>query len=94
MEYLSNCCGARPYLNDKQNERCSQCRENCTFEPYEQNYLRVLNYGDTLKKVVHEYYAPKKYHMLNLEEKLFCVGETHKRMRDYVLAQKDQLTQS
>jgi hypothetical protein len=51
-------------------------------------YIRTLNYSDTLHKVVKEYYSPKKYYMLNFEEKLFCVGETHKRMREYVLAQK------
>ena len=51
-------------------------------------YIRTLNYSDTLKKVVEQKYSPRKYYMLNFEEKLEAVGEAHKIMRDYVLTQK------
>ena len=30
-EYVSNCCSASPYLNIIELERCSDCKENCTF---------------------------------------------------------------
>jgi len=30
-ELVSNCCGAYPYLNILELERCSDCKENCTF---------------------------------------------------------------
>lgn len=51
-------------------------------------YIRTLNYSDTLKKVVEQKYSPRKYYMLNFDEKLDAVGETHKIMRQYVLDQK------
>lgn len=51
-------------------------------------YIRTLNYSDTLKKVVKQKYGPRKYYMLNFEEKLEAVGDTHKIMRQYVLKQK------
>jgi hypothetical protein len=31
-EYVSNCCGASPYLNEIMFLRCSECLENCSFE--------------------------------------------------------------
>jgi len=55
-------------------------------------YIHPLNYSDTLNEVTNEMYAPFKYHMLNLEQRLNVVGETHKRMREYMIQQK--LTQS
>jgi len=57
-------------------------------------YIRTLNYSDTLKKVVEQKYSPRRYYMLNFEEKLDAVGEAHKIMREHVLKQKKQLTQS
>ena len=51
-------------------------------------YIRVLNYSDTLKKVVEQKYGPRKYYMLNFDEQLEAVGDAHKIMRDYVLKQK------
>lgn len=51
-------------------------------------YIRTLNYSDTLKKVVDQKYSPRKYYMLNFEEKLDAVAETHRIMREYVLTQK------
>jgi len=57
-------------------------------------YIRTLNYSDTLKKVVEQKYSPRKYYMLNTDEKLDAVGQTYKIMRDYVIKQKKQLTQS
>ena len=57
-------------------------------------YIHPLNYSETLEKVVQEKYAPFKYHMLNLEQRLNVVGETHKRMREYMIEHKKQLTQS
>jgi len=30
-ELVSNCCGAYPYLNMLELERCSDCKENCSF---------------------------------------------------------------
>lgn len=34
---MSNCCGAPPWLNMIESERCSDCKENCEFinENYE-----------------------------------------------------------
>lgn len=55
-------------------------------------YIHPLNYSETLEKVVQEKFAPFKYHMLNFEQRLEAVGETHKRMREYMIQQK--LTQS
>jgi len=28
---ISNCCGASPWLNMIELERCSDCKENCEF---------------------------------------------------------------
>lgn len=50
--------------------------------------IRTLNYIDTLKKVVEQKYGPRKYYMLNFDETLEAVGETHEIMRKYVLKQK------
>jgi len=55
-------------------------------------YIHPLNYSDTLNEVTNEMYAPFKYYMLNLEQRLNVVSETHKRMREYMIQQK--LTQS
>jgi hypothetical protein len=57
-------------------------------------YLRLLNYRDTLMKVTSELYGPRKYHMLMTDEKINCVSETHKRMREYVLKQKQNFKHS
>ena len=35
MEIQSNCCGAKPYLNEILYERCSKCKENCEFTKVE-----------------------------------------------------------
>jgi len=35
-ELVSNCCGASPYLNEILFERCSDCKENCSFERLEE----------------------------------------------------------
>lgn len=51
-------------------------------------YIHPLNYSDTLNEVTNEMYAPFKYHMLNIEQRLNVVGETHKRMREYMIQQK------
>lgn len=32
MELVSNCCGANPWLNNPDLERCSDCLEHCEFE--------------------------------------------------------------
>jgi len=48
-------------------------------------YFKPLNYSDTLHEVTSEMYAPFKYHMLNLEQRLNVVGETHRRMRQHAL---------
>jgi hypothetical protein len=73
-------------LNNELFERCSRCKENCTFERGES--LRVLNYQHVLKKVVQEKYAPFKYYMLNMDQKIDAVTKAHKIMRKYVQAQK------
>ncbi len=86
MNIYSNCCGAVPYLNNELLERCSQCKENCTFE--RRKHLRVLNYSDVLKKVVKENYSPLKIHMLNMDQKIDAISKAHTIMREYVLAQK------
>jgi len=31
MSYVSDCCGASPYLGDIDYERCGQCKEWCEF---------------------------------------------------------------
>ena len=51
-------------------------------------YIHPLNYSEVLEKVVQEKYAPFKYHMLNFEQRLEAVEETHKRMREYMIQQK------
>jgi len=38
MELFSSCCGAAPWLGDPVHERCSDCKENCSFE-YHVPYL-------------------------------------------------------
>ena len=30
-EYFSNCCGAAPFFNNIEHQRCSECVENCEF---------------------------------------------------------------
>ena len=57
-------------------------------------YIKTLNYSDTLKKVVEQKYSPRRYYMLNFEEKLEAVGEAHKIMREYVLKQKRNIKRS
>lgn len=32
MELVSNCCGANPWLNNPDLERCGDCLEHCEFE--------------------------------------------------------------
>ena len=32
MELVSNCCGANPWLNNPELERCGDCLEHCEFE--------------------------------------------------------------
>jgi len=32
MSFISNCCGATPYLGNTDYGRCSDCKENCEFE--------------------------------------------------------------
>jgi hypothetical protein len=86
MNIYSNCCGAKPYLNNELLERCSRCKENCTFE--RRKSLRVLNYKHVLKKVVKENYSPFKFYMLNMDQKIDAVTKAHTIMREYVLAQK------
>jgi len=86
MELISNCCGAKPYLNNELLERCGRCKENCTFE--RRKSLRVLNYEHVLKKVVKENFSPFKFYMLNMDQKIDAVTKAHKIMREYVLAQK------
>jgi len=51
-------------------------------------HIKTLNYSDALEKVVEQKYSPRKYYMLNFEEKLDAVGEAHRIMREYVLTQK------
>lgn len=36
-DLISNCCGARPWLNNETLERCSECLEHCEFETEERN---------------------------------------------------------
>ena len=86
MELISNCCGAVPYLNNELLERCSQCKENCTFERGKS--LRVLNYQHVLKKVVKENFSPFKFYMLNMDQKIEAVSKAHTIMREYVQTQK------
>ena len=31
MSFISNCCGATPYLGSTDYGRCSDCKENCEF---------------------------------------------------------------
>lgn len=30
-EIISNCCGASPYMEMIEYQRCSKCKENCEF---------------------------------------------------------------
>jgi hypothetical protein len=32
MSFISDCCGATPYLGSTDYGRCSDCKENCEFE--------------------------------------------------------------
>lgn len=45
MNYFSDCCGAPPYLNNIDLERCSDCKENCEFEQNNDDelYQQFLN---------------------------------------------------
>jgi hypothetical protein len=31
MSFISDCCGATPYLGSTDYGRCSDCKENCEF---------------------------------------------------------------
>ena len=57
-------------------------------------YIKLLNYLDTFNAVIFELYGVRHKNNLTMQQNLDAVEETYKRMREYVQAQKDQLTQS
>ena len=48
---ISNCCGASPWLNDEQLDRCSECLEHCSFEEEEQDQSRRFRLGVIASKL-------------------------------------------
>jgi hypothetical protein len=50
-QLISNCCGASPWLDNEQLERCSECLENCSFEEQEQDHSRRFTLGTIASKL-------------------------------------------
>ena len=50
-DLISNCCGARPWLNNETLERCSECLEHCEFETEERNISKRFFLGTLASKL-------------------------------------------
>ena len=50
-DLISNCCGARPWLNNETLERCSECLENCAFETEERHFSKRFFLGTIASKL-------------------------------------------
>ena len=50
-DLISNCCGARPWLNNETLERCSECLEHCEFETEERNISKRFFLGQVASKL-------------------------------------------